>query len=257
MMFSNQNRVYSNLKNLKGKHMDNKTQNLGLRSVSISTNFLENMEHSCLIQFGKTKVICSATIEESVPPFLRKTGMGWVTAEYGMLPKSTNERMRREAKSISQSGRTQEIQRLIGRSLRAGVDRVTLGERQIIIDCDVIQADGGTRCASICGGWVALKMAINFLLINGNIKVDPISSNIAAVSCGIINGSPKLDLDYLEDSNADTDANFVMNERSEIIEIQCSAEKEPFSKDEFEKLFNLAKGGIREIIRIQNSVFNV
>ncbi len=236
--------------------MDNNNDISDLRTVSIFHNFLENVDHSCLIQFGKTKVICTATIEENVPPFLRKTGLGWVTAEYGMLPKSTSERMRREAKSISQSGRTQEIQRLIGRSLRAGVDRVALGERQIIIDCDVIQADGGTRCAAICGGWVSLKLAINSLLNSGSIKFNPIISNIAAVSCGIVDSEPKLDLNYKEDSNAETDANFVMNEKSEIIEIQCSAEKKPFTKEEFEQLFNLASEGIRKIIAIQNSVFD-
>ncbi len=236
--------------------MNNSKDILGLRTISISRNFLENVDHSCLIQFGKTKVICTATIEENIPPFLRKTGLGWVTAEYGMLPKSTSERMRREAKSISQSGRTQEIQRLIGRSLRAGVDRVALGERQIIIDCDVIQADGGTRCAAICGGWVSLKLATNSLLNSGTIKFNPIISNIAAVSCGIVDSEPTLDLNYKQDSNAETDANFVMNEVSEIIEIQCSAEKKPFTKEEFEKLFNLAGEGIRKIIDIQNSVFD-
>ena len=236
--------------------MDKNKDIMGLRTISISPNFLENVDHSCLIQFGKTKVICTATIEENVPPFLRKTGLGWVTGEYGMLPKSTSERMRREAKSVSQTGRTQEIQRLIGRSLRAGVDRVALGERQIVIDCDVIQADGGTRCAAICGGWVSLKLATNFLLNSGALKFDPIIGNIAAVSCGIIDGKPKLDLNYQEDSNAETDANFVMSEKSEIIEIQCSAEKKPFTKDEFEELFNLASEGIKKIIDIQNSVFN-
>jgi len=236
--------------------MDKIKDIMGLRAISISHNFLENVDHSCLIQFGKTKVICTATIEENVPPFLRKTGLGWVTGEYGMLPKSTSERMRREAKSVSQTGRTQEIQRLIGRSLRAGVDRVALGERQIVIDCDVIQADGGTRCAAICGGWVSLKLATNFLLSSGALKFDPIIGNIAAVSCGIIDGKPKLDLNYQEDSNADTDANFVMNEKSEIIEIQCSAEKKAFTKDEFEELFNLASEGIKKIINIQNSVFD-
>ena len=189
--------------------MDKIKDIMGLRAISISHNFLENVDHSCLIQVGKTKVICTATIEENVPPFLRKTGLGWVTGEYGMLPKSTSERMRREAKSVSQTGRTQEIQRLIGRSLRAGVDRVALGERQIVIDCDVIQADGGTRCAAICGGWVSLKLATNFLLSSGILKFDPIISNVAAVSCGIIDGKPKLDLNYQEDSSADTDANFV------------------------------------------------
>ena len=168
----------------------------GMRNVSISFDLLTNIENYCLIKFGNTIVICKATIEESVPPFLRKSGMGWVTAEYGMLPGSTNERMRREAKQAGQSGRTQEIQRLIGRSLRVAVDRVALGERQIIVDCDVIQADGGTRCASICGGWVALKLATNTLIRSGQIKFDTIIRHVAAISCGIVDGEQKLYLNY-------------------------------------------------------------
>ena len=227
-----------------------------MRDVSISFDLLRNVQNSCVIKFGNTIVICKATIEETVPPFLRKSGMGWVTAEYGMLPGSTNERMRREAKQISQSGRTQEIQRLIGRSLRVAVDRVALGERQIIIDCDVIQADGGTRCASICGGWVALKLATNTLMKSGQIKFDPIVRHVAAVSCGIVNGEPKLDLNYEEDSSAGTDANFVMDDKNELIEIQCSAEKEPFSKREFEIMYSLASKGIQKIIEIQKSAVN-
>ena len=226
-----------------------------MREISISFDLLTNVENSCLIKFGNTVVICKATIEETVPTFLRKSGMGWVTAEYGMLPGSTNERIRREAKQVGQSGRTQEIQRLIGRSLRAAVDRVALGERQIIIDCDVIQADGGTRCASICGGWVALKLATNSLIRNGQIKFDPIIRHVAAISCGIVDGEPKLDLNYQEDSAAETDANFVMNDKGELIEIQCSAERKPFSKEQFELMFSMASEGIEKIVKIQKSAF--
>ncbi len=227
-----------------------------MREVSISFDLLKNTENSCLITFGNTIVICKATIEETVPPFLRKSGLGWVTAEYGMLPGSTNERMRREAKQNSQSGRTQEIQRLIGRSLRVAVDRVALGERQIIVDCDVIQADGGTRCASICGGWVALKLATKSLISSGQIKFDPIVRHIAAISCGIVDGEPKLDLNYKEDSSADTDANFVMDDQGKLIEIQCSAEKEPFSKEQFQIMYSMAAKGIKNIVKIQKSALN-
>ncbi len=195
------------------------TLNKEMREVSISFDLLTNTENSCLIKFGNTIVICKATIEETVPPFLRKSGLGWVTAEYGMLPGSTNERTRREAKQIAQSGRTQEIQRLIGRSLRVAVDRVALGERQIVIDCDVIQADGGTRCASICGGWIALKLATNSLIRSEQIQFDPIIRHVAAISCGIVGGETKLDLNYKEDSSAETDANFVMDDKGRLIEI--------------------------------------
>ena len=227
-----------------------------MREVSISFDLLRNTQNSCLIKFGNTIVICKATIEETVPPFLRKSGLGWVTAEYGMLPGSTNERMRREAKQIAQSGRTQEIQRLIGRSLRVAVDRVALGERQIIVDCDVIQADGGTRCASICGGWVALKLATNSLIRSGQIKFNPIVRHVAAISCGIVNGEPKLDLNYKEDSSAETDANFVMDDKGKLIEIQCSAEKEPFSKKQFEEMYSMAAKGIGNIVKIQKSALD-
>ena len=232
------------------------TLNEEMREVSISFDLLTNTENSCLIKFGNTVVICKATIDETVPPFLRKSGLGWVTAEYGMLPGSTNERMRREAKQISQSGRTQEIQRLIGRSLRVAVDRVALGERQIIVDCDVIQADGGTRCASICGGWVALKLATNSLIRSGQIKFDPIVRHVAAISCGVIDGEPKLDLNYKEDSSAETDANFVMDDKGKLIEIQCSAEKGPFSKEQFEEMYSMAAKGIGNIIKIQKSALD-
>ncbi len=186
-------------------------RNLGeLRSISIETGVMKHAEGSCLIRMGETHVLCSATIEDKAPPFLKNTGLGWVTAEYGMLPRATNSRNRREAAAGKQSGRTQEIQRLIGRALRAGVDRVALGERQIVIDCDVIQADGGTRCASITGGWVALRLAVNKLLTAGVLISDPIVDHVAAISCGIYAGQAVLDLDYAEDSAAGTDGNFVL-----------------------------------------------
>ena len=222
-----------------------------IRSVSIKTNVIKNAEGSCIIKCGNTEIICTATIEESVPHFMRKTGLGWVTAEYGMLPRSTNSRMKRESSRGKQGGRTLEIQRLIGRSLRTCVDRLLLGERQIIIDCDVIQADGGTRCAAITGGWVALKLASNYLMKNQIIKDDPIINQVAAISSGIFNESPILDLDYEEDSNVKTDANFVLNQNNEIIEIQISAEKEPFSYKNFEELFQLSKQGIQELLNFQ------
>jgi ribonuclease PH len=196
---------------------------------------------SCLIKMGETHVLCSATIEDKAPPFLKNTGQGWVTAEYGMLPRATNSRTRREAAAGKQSGRTQEIQRLIGRSLRAGVDRQALGERQIVVDCDVIQADGGTRCASITGGWVALRLAVNKLLTSGVIISDPIMDHVSAVSCGVYAGQPVLDLDYLEDSAAGTDGNFVMTGAGKLIEVQMSAEGSAFSQDELLQLLDLAR----------------
>ena len=226
-----------------------------LRTIKIETNVIENADGSCLIKAGNTHVLCTASIEENVPPFLRKSGLGWVTSEYGMLPRSTHSRMRREAKLGKQSGRTLEIQRLIGRSLRACVDQVLLGERQIIIDCDVLQADGGTRCASITGGWIALKQAVDVLLTNQLIKKSAITCNIAAISCGIYENQPILDLDYSEDSNIETDANFVMTNHSEIVEVQASAEKKPFTKLQLDELLNLAEKGIKELVEIQNSQF--
>ena len=228
-----------------------------IRTTSIKIGVNKNAEGSCLIKCGDTQIICTATVEESVPPFMRKTGLGWVTAEYSMLPRSTNSRMKREAVRGKQGGRTLEIQRLIGRSLRSCVDRLLLGERQIIIDCDVIQADGGTRCAAITGGWVALKQATNLLLKNGAIKEDPIIDQIAAVSCGILGTEPILDLDYNEDSNISTDANFVMNSNGGIVEIQASAEKKVFSRNEFDSLFNLADLGIKDLMRAQISALNL
>ena len=222
-----------------------------IRSVSIEINVTKYAEGSCLIKCGDTHVICTASVEENVPPFLRKSGLGWVTAEYGMLPRSTGSRVRREAGNGKQSGRTLEIQRLIGRSLRAIVDRVVLGERQITVDCDVIQADGGTRCAAITGGWVALRLAVNQLLKNKIIKNDPIIDQVAAISCGIYAGNPILDLDYLEDSDAGVDANFVMSSDMKLIEIQGSAEGSRFTRDEFNKLMDLAQSGIQILIESQ------
>ncbi len=224
-----------------------------LRSVVIEPNFSRHAEGSCLIRMGDTHVLCTASLEESVPPFLRKTGLGWVTAEYGMLPRATTSRNRREAAAGKQSGRTQEIQRLIGRSLRAGVDRVALGERQITVDCDVLQADGGTRCASITGGWVALRLAVNKLLKAGDIKTDPITDHVAAVSCGIYGGQAVLDLDYAEDSVAGTDANFVMTGGLGLIEVQGSAEGATFSRDQFTALIDLAEGGIAALVAAQKA----
>jgi ribonuclease PH len=210
-------------------------------------------EGSCLIACGDTRVLCTASIEEKAPPFLKGSGQGWVTAEYGMLPRATNTRNRREAAAGKQSGRTQEIQRLIGRALRAGVDRRALGERQIVVDCDVIQADGGTRCASITGGWVALRLAVNKLLKAGVISTDPIMDHVAAVSCGIYAGQPVLDLDYAEDSEAGTDGNFIMTGSGRLIEVQMSAEGATFSRAEMNQLLDLAEGGIAELVRAQKA----
>ncbi|MEM6389121.1 MAG: ribonuclease PH, partial [Pseudomonadota bacterium] len=222
-----------------------------LRTIEIETGFTAHAEGSCLIKCGDTHVLCTASLEERVPPFLKNSGLGWVTAEYGMVPRATHSRMRREAAAGKQSGRTQEIQRLIGRSLRAGIDRVALGERQITIDCDVIQADGGTRCASITGGWVALRLAVNKLMAAGDIKSDPITDHVAAVSCGIYAGQPVLDLDYAEDSEAGTDGNFVMTGGGQIIELQASAEGATFSPAEFDTLMGLANKGIEELVAAQ------
>ena len=218
------------------------------RSILIETNVTKHAEGSCLIKIGDTHVLCTATVEDRVPPFVKGSGLGWVTAEYGMLPRSTGSRMRREAASGKQGGRTVEIQRLIGRSLRAGVDRVALGERQITVDCDVIQADGGTRCASISGGWVALKLAVNKLLKEGIITTDPLISPIAAISCGIYAGQPVLDLDYAEDSEAGVDGNFIMMGSGSMIETQISAEGSTYSRNQLNELMDLAIKGIGELI---------
>ncbi|PRY91615.1 ribonuclease PH [Donghicola tyrosinivorans] len=224
-----------------------------MRPISIETNVTKHAEGSCLIKVGDTHVLCTATLEERVPPFVKGSGLGWVTAEYGMLPRSTNSRMRREATQGKQGGRTVEIQRLIGRSLRAGVDRVAMGERQITIDCDVIQADGGTRCASITGGWVALRLAVNKLMKAGDIISDPLISPVAAVSCGIYAGQPVLDLDYPEDSAAGVDGNFVMLGNGQMIETQMSAEGATYSRDQMNQLLDLADKGIAELVAAQEA----
>ena len=224
-----------------------------MRAVSIETGVTKHAEGSCLIKMGDTHVLCTATIEDRVPPFIKGSGLGWVTAEYGMLPRATNTRMRREAASGKQSGRTVEIQRLIGRSLRAGVDRVALGERQITIDCDVIQADGGTRCASITGGWVALKLADNKLIKIGDVISDPLVDPVAAVSCGIYAGQPVLDLDYPEDSEAGVDGNFIMTGSGQLIEVQMSAEGSTYSRAQMNDLMDLAEKGVSELVALQKS----
>lgn len=224
-----------------------------MRPISIETGVMRHAEGSCLIRCGDTHVLCTATIEDRPPRFLKGTGLGWITAEYGMLPRATNSRNRREAASGQQTGRTQEIQRLIGRSLRAGVDRSALGERQITIDCDVIQADGGTRCASITGGWVALRLAVNKLLKAGAVTSDPIIDHVAAVSCGLYAGQPLVDLDYAEDSEAGTDGNFVMTGAGRLIEVQMSAEGATFTRDEMGKLLDLAEGGMADLVAAQKA----
>ena len=222
-----------------------------IRPITIETNVTKHAEGSCLIKIGDTHVLCTATVEDRVPPFVKGSGLGWVTAEYGMLPRSTGSRMRREAASGKQGGRTVEIQRLIGRSLRAGVDRVALGERQITVDCDVIQADGGTRCASISGGWVALKLAVKKLLKEGTVTTDPLISPIAAISCGIYAGQPILDLDYSEDSEAGVDGNFIMMGSGNMIETQISAEGSTYSRSQLDELMDLAIKGIKDLIIVQ------
>jgi ribonuclease PH len=224
-----------------------------MRAVSIETDVLKHAEGSCLIRCGDTHVLCTATVEDKPPPFLKGTGLGWVTAEYGMLPRATNTRNRREAAAGKQTGRTQEIQRLIGRALRAGVDRVALGERQIVVDCDVIQADGGTRCASITGGWVALRLAVNRLMKAGLVTGDPILDHVAAVSCGIYAGQPVVDLDYAEDSAAGTDGNFILTGRGKLIEVQMSAEGATFSREEMGLLLDLSEAGIAVLVGAQKA----
>ncbi len=224
-----------------------------MRAVSIETGFTKHAEGSALIKIGHTHVLCTATVEDRVPPFIKGSGLGWVTAEYGMLPRATNTRMRREAAMGKQGGRTVEIQRLIGRSLRAGVDRSALGERQITIDCDVLQADGGTRCASITGGWVALKLAVNKLMKAGDIVSDPLVDPVAAVSCGIYAGQPVLDLDYPEDSEAGVDGNFILTGTGRLIEVQMSAEGQTFSRDQMNQLMDLAEKGVSELVTAQKA----
>jgi ribonuclease PH len=222
-----------------------------MRAITIETGFTKHAEGSCLISCGDTRVLCTASIEERIPPWLRGKGEGWVTGEYSMLPRSTHTRSSREAARGKQSGRTQEIQRLIGRSLRAVVDMKKLGERQITLDCDVIQADGGTRTASISGAWVALRLAVNSLMEQGLIKHDPITAQVAAISCGIYKGTPVLDLDYPEDSDADADANFVLIEGGQIAEVQATAEGATYDEEGLLRLLRLAKIGCDGIFAAQ------
>ncbi|WP_298858939.1 ribonuclease PH [uncultured Sulfitobacter sp.] len=225
-----------------------------MRDVSVEVGFTKHAEGSALIKMGDTHVLCTASIEPRVPSFIKGSGLGWVTAEYGMLPRATNTRMRREAAAGKQGGRTVEIQRLIGRSLRAGVDRVALGERQITVDCDVLQADGGTRCASITGGWIALRLAVNKLMKAGDVMSDPMLDPVAAISCGIYAGQPVLDLDYPEDSEAGVDGNFIMTESGQMIETQMSAEGSTYSRGQMNELIDLAEKGIAELTAIQKTV---
>ncbi|HUH84116.1 MAG TPA: ribonuclease PH [Stellaceae bacterium] len=222
-----------------------------LRPVRLEPGFAKYAEGSCLIRCGETHVLCAATVEQKVPPFLRNTGRGWITAEYGMLPRSTHERTEREAARGRQSGRTQEIQRLIGRSLRSVTDLAALGERQIRIDCDVIQADGGTRTASITGSYVALRIALAKLVAAGTLPVLPLTDAVAAVSCGIHQGEAVLDLDYAEDSKAEADANFVLTGKGGIVEIQATAEQSPFAESRFAEMLALARRGIGELVVLQ------
>ena len=223
-----------------------------MRKVVLEPGFAKHAEGSCIARFGDTHVLCTASVIERVPPFLRNSGRGWVTAEYGMLPRATTERTRRESTVGHPSGRTQEIQRLIGRSLRAVVDLEKLGERQISVDCDVIQADGGTRTAAITGAWVALYDCIQWMKLRDMVKDDVLRDQVAAVSCGIYQGVPVLDLDYVEDSAAEADSNFVMTGKGGIVEVQGTAETEAFSQESFDQLMGLAKKGIGELVALQN-----
>jgi len=228
-----------------------------IRDVEILTDVNKHAEGSCLVKFGDTHVLCLASAEERVPGWMKNTGKGWVTAEYGMLPRSTGSRMDREAAKGKQSGRTQEIQRLIGRALRSVVDFEAMGERQVRVDCDVIQADGGTRTAAITGGFVAMHLAFQHIVKTGALKAVPLKDTVSAISCGVYKGMPVADLDYDEDSDADTDANFVITGNSGIVEIQGTAEKEPFSEAEFLELLNLAKAGCAELTALQREVLNI
>ena len=228
-----------------------------LRPISLEPGFAKHAEGSCLVRFGDTHVLCTASVENRLPPFLRNTGRGWVTAEYGMLPRATHSRTDREAARGKQSGRTVEIQRLIGRSLRAVTDLAALGERQIKIDCDVLQADGGTRTAAITGGYVALHIACAGLVEQGQLAALPLSDQVAAVSCGLYRGTAVCDLDYDEDSNAQADANFVLTATGGIVEIQGTAEQEPFSREQFSELFALAMDGIAELTALQRRTLGI
>ncbi|MAK12716.1 MAG: ribonuclease PH [Candidatus Pelagibacter sp.] len=236
--------------------MRNNRKNFELRPIEILPNYIKNADGSCLIKFGNTQVICTASFDVKVPRWLKNSGRGWVTAEYGMLPRSTNERMRREASVGKVGGRTSEIQRLIGRSLRASIDLSLLGENLITVDCDVIQADGGTRTASITGGFVALKQCINILKEKNIIKTNPVKNHIAAISCGIVDGDILVDLDYQEDSNADVDANFVINENNEIIELQMTGEKSTFTDVHLIKMLELSKQSAQLLINKQKKILS-
>ncbi len=227
-----------------------------LRNVKIERNVSNHAEGSCMISFGNTRVLCTASVETNLPPWRRGQGVGWVTAEYGMLPRSTGQRMRREATAGKQSGRTQEIQRLIGRSLRAVVDMQALGENQITVDCDVIEADGGTRTAAITGAFIAMSEAVAWMKEREIVGENVIRDHLAAVSCGVYQGTPVLDLDYDEDSAAETDANFVMTGAGKFVEIQGTAEEKPFSADELQSLIGLAQKGISELVEMQKRVLN-
>ena len=224
-----------------------------LRPVSIETGVNSHAEGSCLVKIGNTHVLCTASLDSRVPPFLKGTGLGWVTAEYGMLPRATHTRNRREAAEGKQQGRTVEIQRLIGRSLRACIDRPALGERQITLDCDVLQADCGTRCAAITGGWVALRLAVNALLRAGQISTDPITTHVAAVSCGIYGGQPVLDLDYAEDSEAEVDGNFILTGEGRLIEVQMTGEGRTFDRAQMSALLDLAEAGCTALVAAQKA----
>jgi ribonuclease PH len=234
-----------------------KRGNADIRPLKIETDIVKNADGSCMIEIGDTKVICTATIDDRTPIWLRGSGKGWLTAEYGMLPRSTNERMFREAKSGKQSGRTQEIQRLIGRSLRASLDLTQMNEKQILIDCDVIQADGGTRTASITGGWVVLNLCIQKMMKYGLIKRNPLQSQIAAISCGILDSEIIIDLDYEEDSSADVDANFVFTKNFDLIEVQSTAEQKIFTTEELIKMLDIAKKTSNQIFQVQKDAISV
>jgi ribonuclease PH len=222
-----------------------------LRAITLTPGYSRHAEGSCLIRMGNTEVLCAASVEGRVPPFLRNSGRGWVTAEYGMLPRATHTRGDREAARGKQSGRTQEIQRLIGRSLRAVVDRAVMGEMTITLDCDVLNADGGTRCAAITGAWVALSLACRHLVKMNVLKRSPLTGQVAAVSCGIVGGDPALDLDYAEDSGADADANFVLTDSGGLVEVQATAERTAFTEAQFLVLLELARKGVGELFRVQ------
>ena len=236
--------------------MRNNRSNTELRPIEITPNYINNADGSCLIKFGNTHVICTASYEDKVPRWLKGSGKGWVTAEYGMLPRSTNERMRREASAGKIGGRTSEIQRLIGRSLRASIDLSLLGENLITIDCDVIQADGGTRTASITGGFIALKQCIKILQDKKLINTNPIKNHVAAISCGIVSGETLVDLDYKEDSGADVDANFVINEKNEIIELQLTGEQTTCSEEQLNEMLKYSKQSIQLLIQKQKEALS-